>query len=66
VYDLVDESEYETSVEDATRERLSELGEDLALRAGILRAMGAGNIPEEVARFYDTTFLDASTIGGWL
>jgi hypothetical protein len=66
VYDIVDESEYETTMEEATRERLAELGEDLALRAGILRAMGAADITDEVARFYDTTFLDASTIGGWL
>lgn len=94
VYALVDESGYESSVEDATRERLDEIGADLLLRASIVRQLGATDVapldgsasrtgalapsasaartltPEvladETARFYDSQFLDAPTIGAWL
>jgi Fe-S-cluster containining protein len=73
VYALVDESSYETTVADATCERLDEIGADLLLRASIVRQLGTSGIAltpavlaDETARFYDSQFLDAPTIGAWL
>lgn len=68
VYAIVDEDEFETTVEEATHARVLEIVCDLALRARMLAALGtpADRLPDEVARFYDTTFLDAPAIGGFL
>jgi len=68
VFALVDDQEYETSVEEATWWRLAEIVVDLAVRARILAAMGVApdRVPDETARFYDTTFLDSESIGGFL
>ncbi len=68
VYAIVDNDNYESTVEDATHERFSELVVELTLRARILAAMGtpADHMAEEVERFYDSTFLDSETIGGFL
>lgn len=68
VYAIVDEHEYKTSVEEATWFRLAEMAADLDVRARILDAMGVPReeIPAELVRFYDSTFLDAPTIGGFL
>lgn len=66
VFAIVDASDYETSVEDATRERLDEIGADLLLRASLVRQLGARDVADETARFYDSQFLDAPTIGAWL
>lgn len=67
-YALVDDSDYALAVEDAVKLRVAEVVVDLALRARILQAMDVPpqDIPAEVERFYDSTFLDAPTIGGWL
>lgn len=68
VYALVDEHEYGTTVEEATWFRLAEIVADLNVRARILDAIGvpAREMPDELVRFYDSTFLDAPTIGGFL
>lgn len=68
VYAIVDESAYESTVDEATRERFAQVAGDLTLRARILLATGVGveDLAEETERFYDSTFLDAPTIGGWL
>lgn len=68
VYALVDDDEYETSVEEAVHARFVELVCDLTLRARVLEALDtpAATLVDEVARFYDSTFLDAPTIGGFL
>ena len=68
VYALVDESEYATSVEQATWLRLAEVAADLAVRAWVLREMrvAPAALADESARFYDSTFLDSPTIGGYL
>ena len=68
VYALVDDSEYGTTVEQAAWLRLAEVVVDLVVRARVLRAMGVpeADVPAEVARFYDSTFLDSPTIGGFL
>lgn len=68
VYALVDDAEYEVTVEQAAWLRLAEVVVDLAVRARVLRALGTSeaDLPAEVARFYDSTFLDAPTIGGFL
>lgn len=67
-YALVDDSEYESTVEEATWWRVAEVAVDLVARARVLRAMGIAehDLAEETARFYDSAFLDAPTIGGWL
>lgn len=68
VYALVDDAEYGTTVEQAAWLRLAEVVVDLMVRARVLRAMGVpeADLPAEVVRFYDSTFLDAPTIGGFL
>lgn len=68
VYALVDDMGYETSVAEATWWRLAEVVADLAVRARILLAMGvtASDVVAETIRFYDSTFLDSPTIGGFL
>ena len=68
VYALVDDAEYEMSVEQATWARLAEVGADLAVRARVLHALGIPRerLVEETDRFHDSAFLDAPTIGGWL
>lgn len=68
VFAVVDDMDYETSVAEATWWRLAEVVADIAVRARVLLAIGVP--PDEVAgetvRFYDSTFLDSSTIGGFL
>lgn len=66
VYAIVDDSDYETSVEQAARWRVAEVAADLVARARVLRALGVDDISAETRRFYDSEFLDAPTIGGWL
>jgi Fe-S-cluster containining protein len=68
VYAIVDDADYETTVEEAAWWRLGEIASDLAVRARVLAAMGipSGQLADEAARFYDGAFLDAPTIGGWL
>lgn len=68
VYALVDDSGYETTVGQATWLRVAEVAADLVVRARVLAAMGTPPeaVPDEVVRFYDSTFLDAPTIGGFL
>ncbi|HVM45166.1 MAG TPA: hypothetical protein VM582_04455, partial [Candidatus Thermoplasmatota archaeon] len=68
VYALVDDLGYATSVEEATWFRLAEIAADLNVRAHILAAMGvpADALAAELERFYDSSFLDAPTIGGFL
>lgn len=68
VYAIVDDTDYESTVEEATWWRLVEVVVDLAVRARVLVAMGtpADRLADETARFYDSTFLDAPTIGGFL
>lgn len=68
VFALVDDLDYETTVEEATWWRLAEVVSDLAVRARILAAMGVApeRLADETARFYDSTFLDSSSIGGFL
>ncbi len=67
-YALVDDDGYETTVEEAVHARFIELVCDLSVRARILRALGIPDerLADEVARFYDSTFLDTPTIGGFL
>lgn len=68
VYAIVDEHAYETTVEEATWFRLAEIAADLNVRARILAAMGVPveSLAAELVRFYDSTFLDAPTIGAFL
>jgi Fe-S-cluster containining protein len=68
VYALVDDLDYETSVAEATWWRLAEVVVDIGVRARILLALGVApaDVPAETVRFYDSTFLDAPTIGGFL
>lgn len=68
VYALVDDLDYETSVAEVTWWRLAEVVVDLAVRARVLLAMGVpeAEVAAETVRFYDSTFLDSSTIGGFL
>lgn len=68
VYALVDDSDYATSVDEATWLRLAEIATDLALRSRVLAALGTppDRLADETARFYDSTFLDSPTIGGFL
>ena len=68
VYAVVDDLAYETSVEEAVWWRLAEIVADVAVRARVLRGVGVSDahLPGEVVRFYDSTFLDAPTIGGFL
>lgn len=68
VFAMVDDLRYETSVEEATWFRLAEIVSDLAVRARILQQLGVApaQLADETARFYDSTFLDSSTIGGFL
>ncbi|MEA3200375.1 MAG: hypothetical protein QOE90_1803 [Thermoplasmata archaeon] len=68
VYALVDDEDYAISVEQATWLRLAEVAADLAARAHVLAKLGvpADRIEDETARFYDSAFLDAPTIGGFL
>ena len=68
VYALVDTLDYAVDVESATLLRLAEMVTDLALRVRVLEGLDVpvAQLPDEAERFYDTTFLDAPTIGGWL
>lgn len=68
VFALVDDLDYETSVAEATWWRLAEIAADLVVRARLLLAMGipSEDVPAETVRFYDSTFLDSPTIGGFL
>lgn len=68
VFAIVDDLGYETTVEEATWFRLAEIVADLAVRARILTQLGVAPecLADETARFYDSTFLDSSTIGGFL
>ncbi|HUR69286.1 MAG TPA: YkgJ family cysteine cluster protein [Candidatus Thermoplasmatota archaeon] len=68
VFALVDESDYTTTVPQATWWRLAEVVADLSVRARILALLDVppARIAEETARFYDSTFLDADGIGGFL
>jgi Fe-S-cluster containining protein len=68
VFDAVDGMFYEFTVPAAAGARVDEVASDLLVRASILQALGVGEagLVDEVERFYDTTFLDAPTIGGWL
>ncbi len=68
VFDAVDGMFYEFTVAAATAELLREVAADLLLRVAILRELGIPDthMAAEVERFYDSTFLDAPTIGGWL
>lgn len=65
VYALVDDSDYDLTVEQAAWSRLAEMASELALRARICAALGEPSVME-AARFYDATYLDAPTIGGYL
>ena len=68
VYALVDDSDYAVTVEQAAWLRLAEIVVDLVVRVRVLRAMGVpdAELAAEAARFYDSTFLDSPTIGGFL
>lgn len=68
VYALVDDADYQVTVEQAAWMRAAQVGSDLVVRARVLLALGTpeDRIAEETARFYDSAFLDAPTIGGWL
>jgi Fe-S-cluster containining protein len=68
VYAAVDELDYAAGVEDAARARVLGLAAELALRAGLLKALGVpeAELPAEAWRFEDSAFLDHPTIGGWL
>lgn len=68
VYAIVDDAGYESSVVEATWWRLAEIVADLATRARILAAIGVpeDRLADETARFYDSSFLDSPTIGGFL
>jgi len=68
VMDAVDGMFYEMTVGAAAEERVREVAADLLVRAAILRALGISeaSLVDEVERFYDSAFLDAPTIGGWL
>ncbi|HET6406110.1 MAG TPA: YkgJ family cysteine cluster protein [Candidatus Thermoplasmatota archaeon] len=68
VYALVDEHDYATTVEEATWFRLAEIVADLNVRARVLASLGVAPdaLPDELVRFYDSTFLDTPTIGGFL
>ncbi|MFA5862269.1 MAG: hypothetical protein WDA16_11305, partial [Candidatus Thermoplasmatota archaeon] len=67
-YAIVDDGDYESTVEEAIWWRVAEVSVDIVARARVLRAMGVADndLAEETARFYDSAFLDAPTIGGWL
>ncbi len=69
-YDAVDAVDYDATVGEALAARLATVASDLAVRAWILRHLGTAPTPailgDEVARFYDTEFLDMPTIGGFL
>ncbi len=69
-YDAVDAADYEADVEEGLAARLATIASDLAVRAHILTALDGTLHPlglaDEVARFYDTEFLDMPTIGGFL
>jgi Fe-S-cluster containining protein len=68
VYAIVDDLDYEVSVEDAARARVLGLAVGLLLRADLLRQMGVpdARLADEAWRFLDSAFLDAPTIGAWL
>ncbi|MHB8632989.1 MAG: YkgJ family cysteine cluster protein [Thermoplasmatota archaeon] len=68
VYDLVDASEYELGVPGAVQERLVGMACDLRVASALLEDLGTprARLADELRRFYDTRFLDAPTIGGWL
>lgn len=68
VYAIVDDAGYETTVAEAAWWRVAEVVADLAVRARVLAALGVAPeaVADETARFYDSAFLDAPTIGGFL
>lgn len=68
VYAIVDEQAYETTIEQATWFRLAEVVADLNVRVRVLEGVGVAPeaMPAELVRFYDSTFLDSPTIGGFL
>lgn len=67
-YAVVDDTDYESTVEEAVWWRVAEVSVDLVARALVLDALGTPRerLADEVARFYDTTFLDSPAIGGFL
>jgi Fe-S-cluster containining protein len=68
VFHRVDDSDYRLGIERAARERVMEVAADLLVRVQILEALGVPgpDLAGEAERFYDSAFLDAPTIGGWL
>ena len=70
-FHLLDEHDYAAPLRQAIAVRLGEVVVDLVLRARLIpatlqRALPPAELAEEVARFYDSDFLDAPTIGGYL
>lgn len=68
VFDIVDASKYRLNVERAAHQRVAQAAADLAVRVQVLQALRVPDVQlaAEAERFYDSAFLDAPTIGGWL